>query len=85
MGTRGSFPGRGVKLTTHIHLVPTSRMRGFIPLLPNTPSSNGAQLKHRIKFTCGLLFLLFCHGYFIIIIIIIIIIIVSILLAFWLL
>jgi hypothetical protein len=34
MGTGGSFPGgksgRGVKLTTHLHLVPRSRMRGAI-------------------------------------------------------
>jgi hypothetical protein len=37
VGTRGSFPGglsgRGVKLTTHIHLVPKSRMRGAVPPL----------------------------------------------------
>jgi hypothetical protein len=34
MGTRGSFPGGkaagGVKLTTHLHLVPSSRMDGVI-------------------------------------------------------
>jgi hypothetical protein len=38
MGTRNSFPGskngRGVKLTTHLHLVPRSRMRGAIPPFP---------------------------------------------------
>jgi hypothetical protein len=37
MGTRDSFPGgwsgRGVNLTTHLHLVPRSRMRGAIPPL----------------------------------------------------
>jgi hypothetical protein len=38
MGTRGLFPwgysGRGVKMATHLHLVPRSRMRGYIPPLP---------------------------------------------------
>jgi hypothetical protein len=38
-GTREFFPwvssGRGVKLTTHLHLVPRSRMRGSIPPLAN--------------------------------------------------
>jgi hypothetical protein len=37
-GYRGLFPwglnGRGVKLTTNLHLVPRSRMRGAIPPLP---------------------------------------------------
>jgi hypothetical protein len=37
MGTSGSFPGgksgRGVKLTTHLHLVPSLRMPGSIPPL----------------------------------------------------
>jgi hypothetical protein len=33
IGTGGSFPG-GVKLTTYLHLVPRSRMRGAIPPLP---------------------------------------------------
>jgi hypothetical protein len=37
-GYRGLFPweysGRGVKLTTHLHLVPRSRMRGAIRPLP---------------------------------------------------
>jgi hypothetical protein len=33
--------GRGVKLTTHLHLVPRSRMRGAIPPLPNKPSWRG--------------------------------------------
>jgi hypothetical protein len=35
----------GVKLTTHLHLVPSSRMRGAIPPFPNTSSWRGAQLK----------------------------------------
>jgi hypothetical protein len=37
MGIRGSFPGvkrPGVKLTTHLHLVPKSRMSGAIPPFP---------------------------------------------------
>jgi hypothetical protein len=52
VGTRGSFPsGRGVKLTTHPHVVPRSRMRGAIPSPPNTPSWCGVQLKHRDSFT----------------------------------
>jgi len=39
MGTRGFFPGdkatcRRVKLTTHLHLVPRSRMDEVIPPLP---------------------------------------------------
>jgi hypothetical protein len=36
-GTRGLFPGvkrPGLKLTTHLHLVPKSRMRRAIPPLP---------------------------------------------------
>jgi hypothetical protein len=50
MGTRGSFPGGqsgwSVKLTTHLHLVPTSRMRVAIPRLLNTSSWRGTQLKN---------------------------------------
>jgi hypothetical protein len=46
MGNGGSFPGgnaaRGMKLTTHLHLVQRSRMRGAIPPLPNTSSWRGA-------------------------------------------
>jgi hypothetical protein len=42
MGTGGSFPGgqsgRGVKLTTHLQLVPRSRKYGSIHSLPHTPS-----------------------------------------------
>jgi hypothetical protein len=38
MGAGGSFlgerGGRDVKLTTHLHLEPKTRMRGAIPLLP---------------------------------------------------
>jgi len=34
--------GRGVKLTTHVHLVPMSRMRGSIPPLPISSSWRGA-------------------------------------------
>jgi hypothetical protein len=45
-------PG-SVKLTTHLHLVPRSKMLSAVPPLPNTPSWRGAQLKHRdyITFT----------------------------------
>jgi hypothetical protein len=32
-------------LTTHLHLVPRSRMRGAMPPLPNTPSWHGTHLK----------------------------------------
>jgi hypothetical protein len=32
----------GVKLTTHLHLVPRPRMYGAIPPLPNTSSWRGA-------------------------------------------
>jgi len=52
---QGLFPwgqsGRGVKLTTHLHLVPRSRIRRTIPPLPNTPSWRGARLKHRDNFS----------------------------------
>jgi hypothetical protein len=37
-----------VKLTTHLDLMPRSRMRGAIP--PHPPA-RGTQLKHRNKFT----------------------------------
>jgi hypothetical protein len=39
-----------VKLITHLHLVPRSRMRGIYPHSLNTPSWRGAQLKHRDDF-----------------------------------
>jgi hypothetical protein len=45
-GYRGLFPrgwtGRGVKLTTHLHLVPRSRKCGPIHPLPHTPSWRSA-------------------------------------------
>jgi hypothetical protein len=42
----------GVKLTTPLHIVPRSRMRGAIYPLPNTSSWRGTQLrKHRHNFT----------------------------------
>jgi hypothetical protein len=48
MDTRGSFSGRkaacGVKLTTHLRLMPRSRMHGAISTLPNTSSWRGALL-----------------------------------------
>jgi hypothetical protein len=51
MGTRDSFPrglsGRSVKLTTHLHLVPRSKMLGATSPLPNTPSWRGAQFKKK--------------------------------------
>jgi hypothetical protein len=34
-----------MKLTTILHLVPRSRIRGAIPPLPNMPSRRGTQLK----------------------------------------
>jgi hypothetical protein len=40
----------GVKLTTHFHLVPRSRMHGAIPTFPNMPSWCGGELKHRENF-----------------------------------
>jgi hypothetical protein len=47
---RGSS-GRGVKLTTHLQLVPRSRRCGSIHPLPHTPSWHSAQLvKHRDNF-----------------------------------
>jgi hypothetical protein len=46
-----------VKLTTHFHLVPISRMRGAIPPLPNTPPLHGAYLKSQ-----GLVYRHNCHN-----------------------
>jgi hypothetical protein len=50
MGTRVSFfwgeGGRGMKLTTHLHLVPRSKNEWRYNS-PNTPSWYGAQLKYR--------------------------------------
>jgi hypothetical protein len=46
MGTGGLCPrglsGRGVKLTTQLHLVRSSRTRGSIHPLPHTPSRRSA-------------------------------------------
>jgi hypothetical protein len=43
-------------LTTDLHLVPRSGMRGVILHCPNTPSWRGSHLKHRYKFTFNLSF-----------------------------
>jgi hypothetical protein len=55
MGTRGSFPGgksgRYVKLTTHLHLVPKSRIRGAIPPLPQHVCMAWCLVKHKDNFT----------------------------------
>jgi hypothetical protein len=45
------YSGRGMKLTTHIHLVPRSRMRGAIPPLPQYAFMAWCLVKHRDKFT----------------------------------
>jgi len=54
-GYQGLFPwgysGWGLKLTTHLHLVPRSRILAAIPQLPDTSLWRGAELKHRDKFT----------------------------------
>jgi hypothetical protein len=42
---------RYIMETTHLHIVPKSRMRGVIPPLPNTPSWHSDQLKNRDNFT----------------------------------
>jgi len=53
-GHRGLFPwevsGQFMKLTTHLHPMPRSRMRGAIPPFLDTPSWRGAELKHRYSF-----------------------------------
>jgi hypothetical protein len=53
-GYRRIFPhrysGQGVKLTTHLHLVPRSRMRGAIRPLPHTSFMAWHLVKHREKF-----------------------------------
>jgi hypothetical protein len=56
MGTRGSFPeGKaGVKLTTHLHLVPMSRIRGAIPPLPQYVFTACCLVKHGDNFTLPL-------------------------------
>jgi hypothetical protein len=40
-----------VKLTTHPHLVPRSRIGGAVPPFPSTSSRRGAHLKHGDNFT----------------------------------
>jgi len=51
MGTRGSFPGDKVidawKLTTHLHLVPRSRMRGAIHPRPQYASMAWCSVKRK--------------------------------------
>jgi hypothetical protein len=42
--------GRGVKLTTHLHLVPRSRMRGSIPPLSQYVFMAWCLVKHRYNF-----------------------------------
>jgi hypothetical protein len=55
LGTRSSFPagksGGGVELTTHLHLVPASRMRGDISPLPQYVFMARCLVKHRDNFT----------------------------------
>jgi len=54
MGIRGSFHGGkgwGMKLTTHLHLVPRSRMHGAIPTFPQYPLMAWSLVKHRDNFT----------------------------------
>jgi hypothetical protein len=51
------YLGRGVKLTTHLLLVPRSRMSGALPPFPDTPLWRGTQLKDRnfaLTFNLGL-------------------------------
>jgi hypothetical protein len=43
--------GRGVKLTTHLHLVPSLRMSGAITPLPQYDFVAWCLVKHRDKFT----------------------------------
>jgi hypothetical protein len=54
-GYRGLFPreesGRGVKLTTHLQLVPRSRKCGSIHPLPHTPSWRSASTGTTLRFT----------------------------------
>jgi hypothetical protein len=60
MGTRRSFPGGKAAGAWSWPLTSIycrgQRMSGVIPLLPNTPSWRGAQLKHRDNFTFTLPF-----------------------------
>jgi hypothetical protein len=43
--------GRGVKLTTHLHLVPRSKMRRAIPPLPQYVFMAWFLVKHKVNFT----------------------------------
>jgi len=43
--------GRGVKLTTHLHLVPRSRMCGILPPFPQYVLMAWCLVKHRDNFT----------------------------------
>jgi hypothetical protein len=58
-GNRGLFlwgsSGRGVKLITHLHLVPRSRMHGAIPPLPQYVFMAWCLVKHRDIFLLHLL------------------------------
>jgi hypothetical protein len=55
MGTGGSFPGGkaagGVKLTTYLHVVPRSRMRGAISPLTQYAFMAWCLVKQRDNFT----------------------------------
>jgi hypothetical protein len=55
MGTRGSFPrgksGRGVKLTTHLHLVPRSKNAWSYTSTPQYAFMAWCLVKHRDNFT----------------------------------
>jgi hypothetical protein len=53
MGTVGSYPSQGMKLTTHLHLVPRLRHGAIQPLL-NTSSWHSAQLSK------GYFFMIWC-------------------------
>jgi hypothetical protein len=47
--------GRGVMLTTHLHLVPRSRMSGAVPLLPlfNSMAWIGTFLSFLLSYSCS--------------------------------
>jgi len=47
----GTWRGRSVNLTTHIHLAPRSIMRGAIPPLPQYFYMAWCLVKHRDNFT----------------------------------
>jgi hypothetical protein len=61
-GCRGLVPwalsGRSVKLTTHLHLVLRSGVRGAIPSLPQYVFMAWRLVKHRDKFTYAFVFTL---------------------------